>query len=159
MYGGAAVEPNMNQPHQHQHHGSPIPQQWWDQEGQRQQGQGPPPGTPNGSQRYASPRGMSAMDAAAANDNPNSYRSASPSMDQRMNGMNMNMNNGNSNQVPSYGAYAPTPPHGQTNAPPPPQPQARGPAANGLIRLTLRNPWESFLNPWKTRTIPLDSVE
>jgi hypothetical protein len=154
MYGGAAVEPNVNM---NQHHpvGSPIPQQWWDQEGQGHGpgGQGP---SHNGMGRNPSPghgQGMSAMDAAAANANQSSYRSASPSqLTQRMNGMGMN----NGNSAPAYGSYSPmnktngqrspTTPIGG-NIPSPPNAQPRGPSANGLIRLTIKKPMGIVFEP------------
>ena len=69
MYGGAAVQSN----HHNMNSASPIPQQWWDQDGQGQApgGYGGPSSRAQGTPTRP---GMSAMDIAAS----------SPSLSQRM---------------------------------------------------------------------------
>ncbi len=118
------MQPNMNMNH---NMGSPIPQQWWDQEGQ----------DPNNHGQHHGSQRMSAMDAAAQQQQQQqqqqSYRSASPSLAHRMNGMSMNnMNNQTLNN---------------NNPPPPPQSAPKGPSSNGLIRITLKKPMGIVFEP------------
>ena len=118
MYGGAAVQSN----HHNMNSASPIPQQWWDQDGQGQApgGYGGPSSRAQGTPTRP---GMSAMDIAAS----------SPSLSQRMDGL----------AIGGGGGGTHTPMNG--NAPPPP-PQ-RGPSSNGLIRLTLKKPMGIVFEP------------
>ena len=122
MYGGATLQPNgspgMNG-------ASPIPQQWWDQHGNG--------GAPNGTD------GPSAMDARAQHY-PDRYAETNPNP---------------TSASHNYGQYSPNANHGsggpvtqmRRNAPPPPPPQQKAPAANGLIRLTLKKPMGIVFEP------------
>ena len=121
MYGGAAVQSN----HHTMNSASPIPQQWWEQDGQGQApgGYGGPSSRAQGTPTRP---GMSAMDIAAS----------SPSLSQRMNGLGISGGGG--------GTHTPSTPMNGNAPPPPPQ---RGPSSNGLIRLTLKKPMGIVFEP------------
>eukprot|EP00979_Chaetoceros_neogracilis_P012509 scaffold3341_cov270-Chaetoceros_neogracile.AAC.7 len=123
MYGGATLQPDGGGPGMNG--ASPIPQQWWDQNG---------------------------TDGPSDQHSPDQYARSNPNLSHQMDGMHMDRapaghSYGPYNHDTNQGSGGPSTPMGMGNAPPPPPPHQKAPAANGLIRLTLKKPMGIVFEP------------